>query len=83
MKKIVDSNQRNWHLKLTKALWASRTTSMDNTWISPYLLVYGKEDKMPIRLDLNALIYVVNTEDAKDISPIQKRINQLLKLEEE
>jgi hypothetical protein len=49
----------------------------------PYILVYGKEEKMSINLELNALIYVVNIEDTKDTSPIQKMINQLLKLEEE
>jgi hypothetical protein len=38
---------------------------------------------MSISLELNALISVVNTEDTEDSSPIQRRINQLLKLEEE
>jgi hypothetical protein len=68
---------------LTEALWARRTTLKDRTWMYPYLLVYGKEAKMPISLELNALIYVINTDDTEDNSPIQKRINQLLKLEEE
>jgi hypothetical protein len=39
--------------------------------------------KKLISLKLNALISVVNTEDTEDSSPIQRRINQLLKLEEE
>jgi hypothetical protein len=51
--------------------------------MSLYLLVYGKEAKMSISLKLNALISVVNTEDTEDTLPIQKIINQLLKLEEE
>jgi hypothetical protein len=38
---------------------------------------------MSISLKLNALIYVVNIEDTKYNSPIDKRINQLLNLEEE
>jgi hypothetical protein len=83
LKKTVDRNQRNWHLKLTNALWASRTTLKDSTCMSPYLLVYGKEVKIPISLDFNALISMVNIEDTKESSPIQRRINQLLKLEEE
>jgi hypothetical protein len=61
----------------------ARTTLKDSTRMSPYLLVYGKEVKMLISLELNALISVVNTEDTKDSSPIQRRIDQLLKLEEE
>jgi hypothetical protein len=48
LKKIVDGNQRNWHLKLTEALWASRKTMKDSTGMNPYLLVYGKEAKMSI-----------------------------------
>jgi hypothetical protein len=70
-------------VKLTDALWASRMTLKDSTEMSPYVLVYGKEVKILISLELNALIFVVNTEDTKDNSPIQRRINQLLKLEEE
>jgi hypothetical protein len=83
LKKTIDKNQRNWHLKLIDALWASRMTLKDNTGMSLYTLVYGKEEKMPISLELNALTFVVNTEDAEDSSPMQKRVNQLLKLEEE
>jgi hypothetical protein len=83
LKKTIDKNQRNWHLKLTDALWESRMTPKDNTGMSPYTLVYGKEVKIPISLELNALTFVVNTEDTEESSPIQRRINQLLKLEEE
>jgi hypothetical protein len=51
--------------------------------MSPDTLVYGKEAKMPISLELNSLNFMVNIEGTKDISLIQRRINQLLKLEEE
>jgi hypothetical protein len=74
-------NQKNFHLKLTDALWASRLTLKGNTRISPYTLVYGKEAKMTINLELNPLTYVVNIEDTKDISPLHIRINWILKLE--
>jgi hypothetical protein len=83
LKKTIDKNQRNWHLNFTDALWERRTTPKYNTKMSLYTLVYGKEEKMPIRLELNAFTFVVNIEDTKDNSPIQRRINQLLKLEEE
>jgi hypothetical protein len=61
----------------------SKTNVKDSTEISPYLFFYGKEAKMLISLELNALIYVVNTEDTEDNSFVQRRINQLMKLEEE
>ena len=70
-------------MKLTNALWESRMSPKDNTGMSPYTLVYGKEAKMPISLELNALTFVVNTEDTEESSLIQRRINWLLKLEEE
>jgi hypothetical protein len=54
-----------------------------STRMSRYMLVYGKEAKMPIKLELNALNCVVNTEDSEDSLPMQNRMNQLLKLEEE
>ena len=83
LKKTIDHNQNKWHLKLTDALWESIMTLKDNTGMSLYMLVYGKEEKMPINLELDALTYVVNTEYIEDITPMQKRVYQLLKLEEE
>jgi hypothetical protein len=70
-------------LKLTDGLWVRRMTLKDNIGMSLYMLIYGKEKKMPIILKLNALIFVVNIEDAEDISPMQKRVKESLKLEEE
>ena len=40
LKKIVDKNQRNWHLKLFDALWASRMTPKDNTSVNSNLVQY-------------------------------------------
>jgi len=75
-------NQRNWHVKLIDALWASILTPQDNTRVSPYTLVYGKEEKMSIHLELNALTYVVNTEDIEQVSPLQRIYDQLMHSEE-
>jgi hypothetical protein len=83
LKKTIDKNQINLHLKLIDALWVRRMTLKDNTGMSSYTLVYGKEAKNPISLELNALNFVVNTKDAEDSSPTQKRVTQLLKLDEE
>jgi hypothetical protein len=62
LKKIIDKNQRNWHLKLTDVFWSSITTLKDNTEMSLYTLVYGKEEKIAVSLKLNALTFMVNTE---------------------
>jgi hypothetical protein len=58
-------------------------TPKGSTGMSPYTLVYGKEEKVPISLELNALTFVVYTKDAEGNSLIQRRIKRLLKLEEE
>jgi hypothetical protein len=83
LKKTIDKNQRNWHLKLTDALWENIPTPKYSIGMSLYTLVYGKEENMLINLELNALNFMVNIEDAEDSSLIQRRINQLLKIEEE
>jgi transposase InsO family protein len=42
LKKIVSTNQKDWHKKLLNALWASRITPKNSTRHSPFSLVYGK-----------------------------------------
>jgi hypothetical protein len=42
-----------------------------------------KRRKMPIHLELNALTYVVNIEDIEQVSPLQRRYDQLMHLEEQ
>jgi hypothetical protein len=68
---------------LKEALWASKATPKDSIGMTLYLLVYGKEEKISINLEINALISGVNTKDMEDTSLTQKRINKLLKFEEE
>jgi hypothetical protein len=62
----------NWHVKLIDALWASRLTPKYSTRFSPYTLLYGKEEKMLIHLELNALTYIVNIEYFKQSHPPYK-----------
>jgi len=47
------------------------------------VLVYEKEARMIISLELNSLTSVVNIEDVEEISPLHRRYNQLIKLEEQ
>lgn len=69
-------------MKLIDALWASRLTPKDNIGLSPYTLVYGKEENMPGHLELNVLTYDVNIEDVEKDFPLQRRYDQLLLLKE-
>jgi hypothetical protein len=52
-------------------------------WDAFIYIVLWERSKMPIILELNALNFVVNTKGVEEFSPIQERVNQLLKLEEE
>jgi hypothetical protein len=45
--------------------------------------VYGKEIGMPINMELNSLTYIVNIEDVEDVSPLHRRYNHLMILEEQ
>jgi hypothetical protein len=46
LKKIVNDNQRNWHLTLHNALWDDRVTPKSSIGKSPFFLVYGQEATM-------------------------------------
>jgi hypothetical protein len=82
IKKTIEANHKNWHNKLIDALWASRLTPKKGTGHSPFTLVYGKEARLPLHMELNALALVVNDEDEEQ-SPMQRRHNELLQLEEQ
>jgi DNA helicase HerA-like ATPase len=71
LKKTIDKNQKNLNLKLTDALWERRMTPKDTNGMSLYKLVYGKEAKIPISLELNALNFVFNTEEVEYFSLMQ------------
>ena len=48
--KVVNSNTKDWSLKLLDSLWAYRTTFMTILGISPYFLVYGKACHLPMEI---------------------------------
>jgi len=50
IKKLLEENKKNWHKKLTNALWADRFTTKKSIGTSPYELVYGMEVVFPTSL---------------------------------
>jgi transposase InsO family protein len=73
IKKTIEANHENWHNKLIDALWASRLTPKKGTRHSPFTLVYGKEARVPLHMELNALKLVVNDDEDEKQSPMQRR----------
>eukprot|EP00253_Pinus_taeda_P022674 PITA_22674 len=41
IKKLLEENKKNWHRKLTNALWADKLSTKKSIEMSPYELVYG------------------------------------------
>eukprot|EP00253_Pinus_taeda_P029274 PITA_29274 len=52
IKKLLEENKKNWHRKLTNALWADRLSTKKSIGMSPYELVYGMEAKFPSSLGI-------------------------------
>ncbi|XP_020596670.1 uncharacterized protein LOC110036537 [Phalaenopsis equestris] len=75
IKKILHANKKEWHEKLSEALWAYRTTYRTPTSSTPYALTFGSEAVLPLEVELPSLrIAISNNVNSED--------NTRLRLEE-
>ena len=81
MKRTIDDNQRCWHQKLRTALWANRITPKSSIGNSPFMLVYGREARLPISLEFPSLELAHQLELIED-DAMTVRMAELMELEE-
>ncbi|KAJ3706727.1 hypothetical protein LUZ61_010432 [Rhynchospora tenuis] len=62
LRKTIGDNQKDWHNKLSEALWAYRITHRTPTQATPYSLVYGTEAVLPIEIELPSLRVAMASE---------------------
>ncbi|XP_052110376.1 uncharacterized protein LOC127741622 [Arachis duranensis] len=55
IKKHIGNKPRTWHETLSQVLWAYRNSPRGSTKTSPYKLVYGHDEMLPLEINLNTL----------------------------
>ena len=80
IKKLLEENKKNWHKKLTNALWAYIFTTKRSIGTRPYELVYGMEAVFPS----SVVFPVMKLLQEAQVEPndIQRRINQTIHLQQ-
>nr|XP_004234723.1 uncharacterized protein LOC101245437 [Solanum lycopersicum] len=73
--------QRGWHEMLPYALLGYQTTVRTSTGSTPYLLVYGTEEVIPVEVEIPSLRIIQETE-LSNAEWISKRIHQLALIDE-
>ena len=77
----MNFNKKQWHTKVSCTLWEDKITINKEIGTSPYKLVYGKEDTLPLILELNSSSLAQKLE-FKGVDQREIRMVDLVNLEE-
>lgn len=81
IKRTIEDNQRTWHDKMKLALWVDRVTPKRSIGNSPYVLIYGKESRLPISIELPTLSSIKELEMMEE-DLMEVRLIKLMELGE-
>ncbi|BFG35129.1 hypothetical protein CerSpe_214030 [Prunus speciosa] len=88
---MAENNHRDWHERLSKALWADRTSKKTAIGTTPFALTYGHDAVLPVEInvqslrlekqpDMNDAVYIESMiKELEELSPIRaKALNHLM-----
>ncbi|KAM1343755.1 hypothetical protein ACFX2F_007920 [Malus domestica] len=81
LKKVIGRTKKDWHEKISEALWAYRTTYRTPTQATPYSLVYGVEAVLPLESQIPSLRMAIQ-EGLTDEENAKLRLQELEALDE-
>ncbi|XP_004243960.1 uncharacterized protein [Solanum lycopersicum] len=80
LRKLID-NHRGWHEMLPYALFGYQKTIKKLIGSTPYLLVYGTEEVIPVEVEIPSL-RIIQEADPSNVEWVKKRIDQFTLIDE-
>ena len=79
---IFNANQNDWDVRIPPVLWAYRTTCKKLTGKTPFRMVYGQEEIMPMEYIVPSL-HITTFNNISKPYIMEEWLAQLVALEEE